>query len=86
MCKGCVKAVEDYFPDCPDKEYGNFLFSATPFPFGDASTTRMHLKEAKDAGCKTWKEAITYANEHFDDSMKSLKELEKKKNKSILQL
>lgn len=86
MCKACVKAVEDYFPDCPPKEYGDFLMSTTSFPAGQPSQIRMQLKEAKDAGCKTYKDAIIYAEKQFDDEMKTFKEAEKKKHKSILQL
>lgn len=85
MCKACVQAVEDYFPDCPKKEIGNFLFGATAFPFGQPPTIRMQLKEAKDAGCKTYKDAINYANAQLIKDMDSFKKAEKKKNKSIIQ-
>jgi len=81
VCKMCVQAVEDYFPDCPEKEYGNFLLSATAFPFGQPSTIRLQLKEAKDAGCLTWKDAIVYSNNHMDDQMRAFKEADKKKQK-----
>jgi hypothetical protein len=67
MCKQCVEMVEKYFPDCPEKEYGDFLFSATAFPFGDWQTVERHLKEAKDAGCKTYQDAINYANKQLEE-------------------
>jgi hypothetical protein len=86
MCKLCVQAVVDYFPDCPSKEYGSFLMASTAFPFGKPTLIRLQLKEAKDAGCTTYKDAIVYAETHMDDQMKTLKELERKKNKSLLQL
>lgn len=86
MCKLCVQSVMDYFPDCPKKEYGNFLMSATSFPFGRPATIRLELKAAKDSGCQTYKDAIIYAEGHLDDQMKLFKEAERKKTKSILQL
>jgi hypothetical protein len=72
MCKQCVEMVEKYFPDCPKKEYGNFLMSATAFPFGDPDYIGTQLKQARDAGCKTYEEAIVFANNQLEESMKRL--------------
>ena len=77
MCKECLAAVEKYFPDCPIGEIGNFLIEATAFPFGDGDHVAMNLREAKEAGCKTWLEAMTYANQQLDLEMERLHEKEK---------
>lgn len=85
MCKACVQAVEDYFPDCPPKLYGDFLMMTTPFPAGQPSQIRMHLKEAKDAGCNSYKEAIEYAAKQMDDAFDRMKKRDLKRNKSVTQ-
>lgn len=85
MCKACVKAVEDYFPDCPPKEYGDFLMQTTAFPAGSTAQIRMQLKEAKDAGCKTYKDAIVFAAKQFDDEFTRMKKLDRKRSKSIIE-
>jgi hypothetical protein len=80
-----VKAVEDYFPDCPKKEYGDFLMAATAFPFGKPSIFRMQLKEAKDAGCKTYKDAMAYGNAQMDKEMEAFKKADKKRSKKAIE-
>jgi hypothetical protein len=72
MCKQCVLMVEKYFPDCPEDEVGDFLMAGTAFPFGDPDYIGLQLKQAKDAGCKTYEEAIAYANNQLEESMKIL--------------
>lgn len=61
MCQRCVDAVKKYFPDCPVKEYGNFLLEATPFPCGTAQDTETALRRHKQARCKTWTDAMARA-------------------------
>jgi hypothetical protein len=72
MCEKCTRAVQKYFPDCPEREYGSFLFAATSFPFGDPDYIEQQLKEAINAGCKNWHEAVIYAHqEHLREMEES---------------
>ena len=77
MCKECLAAVEKYFPDCPIGAVSYFLFEATPFPFGDGEHVAASLKKAKEAGCKTWLEAMAYSERQLDLEMERLHAKEK---------
>lgn len=70
MCAKCVDAVRRYFPDCPDAEMGEFLMSATSFPFGCGDDVERALKEHHDAGCRTTGEASARADEEMDKAMR----------------
>jgi len=74
MCEKCAEAVKLYFPDCPDEEYGNFLMSSTAFPACDGDRVAEQLKEHKEAGCKTWLEAIDRAARIMDEVIAELRE------------
>lgn len=47
MCADCVKAVNDIFPEVPEKELGDFLMNCTAFPFGDRATVKKQLEELR---------------------------------------
>lgn len=70
MCAKCVEAVRAYFPDCPEETMGDFLISATCFPFGDHEQVARQVKEHHDAGCKTSDEAMARADREMDRAMR----------------
>ena len=70
MCSRCVRAAYLYFPDVPDGRLGEFLFSATCFPFGDHAAVERNLADAWLAGCETYQQAEAYADEQMEDAMK----------------
>jgi hypothetical protein len=69
MCQKCVDAVKEIYPDCPEEVMGDFLFSATAFPFGNGDLVRKQLLEAKSKGYSTYLEAISYANSKTSEAM-----------------
>ena len=73
MCKICADAVNEYFPDTPDSEYGDFLMTATAFPACDGNHVRKQLKEHKEAGCVTYKDAMTRAMNQMDETIERLR-------------
>lgn len=69
MCKRCVDSVRKHFPDCPDEEMGDFLFTATAYPAGDHECVERQLAEHKAAGCTTWTQAMQRADEETERAM-----------------
>jgi hypothetical protein len=47
MCKACVQALQDTFPEVPDEEMGDFLMNVTAFPCCDHETVAKQLKELR---------------------------------------
>lgn len=45
MCECCVDLLNKYFPDVPEKDAVNILWSATSFPFGSPERVEDQLKE-----------------------------------------
>lgn len=70
MCERCAAAVTQYYPDCPADEMGNFLFGATSFPAGGPEDIERQLREASEAGCQTYREAMAYAARETERAMK----------------
>jgi hypothetical protein len=46
MCKKCVDAVKEFFPDAKESECGDILMCLTPFPFGKPEDVREALRVA----------------------------------------
>lgn len=69
MCAKCPVAIRRYFPDCPDDKMGDFLMSATSFPFGDGETVERQLREHRAAGVRTWREACARADAEMSAAM-----------------
>ena len=82
MCRACLDAVEKYFPDCPIGAISYFLFETTPFPFGDGEHVAASLEKARQAGCKTWMEAMDYAERQLDLEMEKLHAQDEKQGKA----
>lgn len=66
-------AAKRYYPDCPDDKLGDFLFSATPFPFGTDKDVARCLSAARADGAATWEDAIDYASDQLDRSMNAIR-------------
>lgn len=47
MCQKCVDAVRQYYPQLPEKEWGNFLMGVTCFPFGCGEQVAEQLQRTK---------------------------------------
>lgn len=48
MCQECVDLVRKYYPELPDEKYGDFLMSATCFPFGKPADIEKQFIEYKE--------------------------------------
>lgn len=74
MCTTCVDVARSLFPDCPDERLGDFLMSATCFPFGDGEIVARQLREHREAGCATWLDAVDRAEAQIHKAMAAWKE------------
>ena len=70
MCKVCVDAVKELFPDCPARKRIEFLSGSTAFPLADAKTVIRQLKEHKRYGADTWIAAMIRCDRLMDKHMK----------------
>ena len=76
MCEKCVDAVKQYWPSLPENQYGNLLYGATSFPFGDHEQVCKQVKElAEQTGCNL-DQAIAIACEEMDREMKAARDTE----------
>ena len=69
MCKQCLEAVREFFPDIGDELAGELLISATAFPFGGPEIIRSQLKELRENSDGTLEGAMTYASKELDEYM-----------------
>jgi hypothetical protein len=85
MCKVCVDAVREFFPDCPDDQFGNFLMSATAYPAAEGAHVRKQLEELKAKGCQTWHDAMAMADAEMHEAMARMpaEELEQAKGVAL---
>lgn len=77
----CLEAVKDAFPratdgfilsgDLTDKEYGDFLFHATCFPFCSVDRVREMINELKEKANGDFQAAMKIAEEEIDAAMKT---------------
>lgn len=68
MCKRCLDAVKEIFPDVPDNEVGDFLFGCTCFPFGNPEHVRDQLVEMKSK-VTDWRECYALADAELTRAM-----------------
>ena len=47
ICKSCVEAVQEIFPDVLREEWNSFLMGATCYPFGDHDAVKAQLLDMK---------------------------------------
>jgi hypothetical protein len=69
MFKACVEAVREFFPDCPDDEVEEFLFTVTDYPAVDATYVRKQLMELR-ATTSTWDEAMAQVDWEMEEAMR----------------
>ena len=47
MCKACIDAVRETFPDVPESDYQDFLMVCTCYPFGGPDDVHKQLVELR---------------------------------------
>lgn len=77
MCKQCVDACREVFPEVPDDEVSDFLWETTCFPAGDHKMVRKQLVQNRQR-MKTddYRECYAIAEKDVDDAMKQLPNLQ----------
>lgn len=79
MCEKCVAAIKKYYPHLPEGSYGDFLMSATSFPFGSHEKVEAQLKEIVDNTDGSVAAAHRYVEKRIDEEMAALKAAREKK-------
>jgi len=81
MCKLCVEAVHEIFPEVPDGEMGDFLLATTCYPAGGPEQVRAQLSDNR-AKMKTndWHECYEIADREMDEAYQKMKQEEQEKD------
>jgi hypothetical protein len=77
MCKDCLRIGQTLFPDASEEDVGNFLMSATCFPFGHPRDVWRTAYSSWRAGAGTIRGAIRYAHLELDRGMRKFRRTER---------
>ena len=77
MCQACVDAIREHWPDLPEDEYGDLLYSATSYPAGDAEQVVAQIKEMAERSGRDLGVAIRLAVQDTEKAARSRRSRDK---------